>query len=64
MLLADRFKFTASWSRLKLSVLRSLEDIGQLIDHENFKKLSAASRLDLLDGCVRKHMMYLRHNWK
>lgn len=64
MLLADRFTLKGSWSRIKQGLLYSLDDVGQLIDHKDFRKLSAHSQLDVLEGCVRKHIQYARHNWK
>lgn len=64
LLLADRFKLKKSWSRMKQGILTSLDDVGQLIDQPDFRKLSASAQLDVLEGCVRKHMTYVKHNWK
>jgi len=62
--LADRYKLPQSWARLKSGILHSFEDIGQLMDHEGFRKLSHHSQLDILESCVREHMLYTRHNWR
>mmetsp|Transcript_13756 Transcript_13756/g.34652 ORF Transcript_13756/g.34652 Transcript_13756/m.34652 type:complete len:310 (+) Transcript_13756:247-1176(+) len=64
LMLADRYRLPKSWNKAKAVIMHSVEEVGRLVDHDMFKRLSVCARLDILETTVRKHIMNLRHNWR
>ena len=62
--LSDKFKLKRSWNQAKEVLTHSVEEVGRLLDHEDFTRISVNGRQDLLESCVRKHIINLRHSWR